>query len=969
MDVVRPLRFQPTIVVCVGPPGRAVRDELALLLPSMDAHRRAGIAFLSFTGKKQPAKKAHDSNSGDARDTLGASDTEDLLLGYRYEPGVDDIFESLLNGDANAGASNRAEQGELRLLTTLVVEALRGRSQEQGQAHTRANNTNGENNARNAPPLGVLDDKIIQQIKDDGYAVPNAQVVVWIVASPQSGWLAQVTRDVRKALDSEGVSGKVLLALSNFYYSGIERRAEQEEFCRSQPWEVLLGIGDRTNESHNGPLADFAYLFEVRDEQGYYWNEQDIAFAIAESVFILTTTAILSTPELDNVLRSSLPHLLTSPIERMGGAGTSRLTFPRAHIEVYCACRMGAAIVSDWAPQVTQSSPQGLQELVNEQGRESHRWVSRLRGAEGTETENTNTVIKALRRSNPTLRLPAAAPDNAQIFRFFSDNELEQLEQGQGDLERVLLNQRPLAGQGLRLWRSTIKRYWKYYENAKLAELSARTSNDVLMGAGGVERVRVYFEHLDKDLGIAKEKLANARERRETTYTAFLNDYAERGRTEHGRLGPWMVTVAPRSIETNDPQIGIRPTQPLNQRIDRTLLTTAPVADTQQPQNPAVPPEPVSREDQIIRQLAARYGWYTRQQSASPSPLPVAVAGTPPMALLEVAVLSALFPLLATPLGVLALTVLTFLGLFAGGRALLPKHREQDIARRDLITFHRKMFQYQTRLAEDGRREYLLIGLHDEVRRGLKRLERWEEFVASLRTTLNDWANGIETLLFEGSIGRRDIFVANQQLLRRDAYGLPLLERDVTRWREERPKPGKEWHAHNGDIVRHLRDEPLEEVSLLKSSEQEIVRPILAFCRTIVRDYLDGPIADIGLALRALPSVDPTGLDQAGLLNILVRRSLILYQPDTNTRHTPLVFICARDQNRMYLKENALTRDAAQARIQDQDWLGTIRITHGGGEPSFWASAINPPPNLPSAPTWRPNPTGAPGTPPDPYGP
>lgn len=962
MDVVRPLRFQPTIVVCVGPPGRAVRDELALLLPSMDAHRRAGIAFLSFTGKTQPAKKTHDPNNGDASNTKSASDADNLLLGYRYEPEVDDIFESLLNGAANTDTPHRAEeQGELRLLTTLVVEALRGRSQEQGQAHARANNANGATNARNASPLGVLDDKIIQQIKDDGYAVPNAQVVVWIVASPQSPWLGPVTRDVRKALDSEGVSGKVLLALSNFYDSDIEQRAAQEGYCRLQRWDVLLGIGDRSNESHNGPLADFAYLFEVRDEQGYYWNEQDIAFAIAESVFILTTTAILSTPELDNVLRSSLPHLLTSPIERMGGAGTSRLTFPRAHIEVYCASRMGAAIVSDWAPRVTQSSPQGLQDLLNEQSREAHRWVSRLRGGGGTETENTNAVIKALRRSNPALRLPAAALDNARIFHYFSDNELEQLEQGQGDLERVLLNQRPLADQGLRLWRSTIKGYWKHYEDAKLAELSARTSNDVLMGAGGVERVRIFFEHLDKDLGIAKEKLANAREQRETTYAAFLNDYAERGRN-----GPWMVLIAPRSIETNDPLIGIRPTQPLNQRIDPTLLATAPATDTQQTQNPAVAPEMVSREDQIIQQLAARYRWYMLHRSASPNPLPVAVAGTPPMALLEVAVLSSLFPLLGTPLGVLALTVLTFLALLAGGRALLPKQREQDIARRDLITFHRKMFQYQTRRAEDGRRESLLIGLHVEVRKGLERLEHWEEFVAGLRTTLEGWAHRIETLLFGGSIGRRDIFVANQQLLRRDAYGLPLLERDVTRWREEHPKPGKEWHAHNGDIVRQLRDKPLEEVSLLKSSEQQIVRPILKFCRTIVRDYLDGPIADIGLALRALPSVDPTGLDQTGLLNILVRRSLILYQPDTTTRHTPLVFICARDQNRMYLKESALTRDATQARIQDQDWLGTIRITHGGGEPSFWASAINPPPNLPSAPTWQPDP---PGPPPDSYGP
>ena len=42
-----PIRFRPTIVLCVGDRGREVGAQLSMLLPGLDGARQAGIALLT----------------------------------------------------------------------------------------------------------------------------------------------------------------------------------------------------------------------------------------------------------------------------------------------------------------------------------------------------------------------------------------------------------------------------------------------------------------------------------------------------------------------------------------------------------------------------------------------------------------------------------------------------------------------------------------------------------------------------------------------------------------------------------------------------------------------------------------------------------------------------------------------------------------------------------------------------------
>jgi len=47
-----PIRFRPTIVLCVGERGREVGAQLSMLLPGLDGARQAGIALLTVDDER-----------------------------------------------------------------------------------------------------------------------------------------------------------------------------------------------------------------------------------------------------------------------------------------------------------------------------------------------------------------------------------------------------------------------------------------------------------------------------------------------------------------------------------------------------------------------------------------------------------------------------------------------------------------------------------------------------------------------------------------------------------------------------------------------------------------------------------------------------------------------------------------------------------------------------------------------------
>ena len=63
-----PIRFRPTIVLCVGERGREVGAQLSMLLPGLDGARQAGIALLTVDEER--------------------SDDDGALLGAWYDPGL-----------------------------------------------------------------------------------------------------------------------------------------------------------------------------------------------------------------------------------------------------------------------------------------------------------------------------------------------------------------------------------------------------------------------------------------------------------------------------------------------------------------------------------------------------------------------------------------------------------------------------------------------------------------------------------------------------------------------------------------------------------------------------------------------------------------------------------------------------------------------------------------------------------------
>src|SRR5690348_15853959 len=94
--MVVPLRFRPKVVICVGEQGRAVGEQLTLLLPGLDAARRAGVALLAVT----------EADPGQEERIVGSWMEEALLSPH--------------TGEAGSGAGTP--------LSLLMVEALRGQN-------------------------------------------------------------------------------------------------------------------------------------------------------------------------------------------------------------------------------------------------------------------------------------------------------------------------------------------------------------------------------------------------------------------------------------------------------------------------------------------------------------------------------------------------------------------------------------------------------------------------------------------------------------------------------------------------------------------------------------------------------------------------------------------------------------------------------------------------------------------------
>src|SRR5690348_6673708 len=99
-----PIRFRPTIVLCVGERGREVGAQLSMLLPGLDSARQAGIALLTVDEER--------SDDG-------------ALLGAWYDPGLSAVASQPgpLPDDTPISVIRSP-------LPTLVIEGLRGQRYE-----------------------------------------------------------------------------------------------------------------------------------------------------------------------------------------------------------------------------------------------------------------------------------------------------------------------------------------------------------------------------------------------------------------------------------------------------------------------------------------------------------------------------------------------------------------------------------------------------------------------------------------------------------------------------------------------------------------------------------------------------------------------------------------------------------------------------------------------------------------------
>ena len=483
MSTVIPLHFRPTVVVCVGTAGTEIGEQLAVMLPSLDPARRAGVAVLAVEDS---------SLDGGGRP-----------LGHWFDPDLAAVIEHA------EFAGDPALSVPPTPLPLLMVEALRGQDSRVASSSTPSHR-------------GVLDDATITRIQDDSSTVSRMSAVVWIAAAAESPLLLPVAESVRIAMESEHVESLVLLALANIPPHDPEAHRAHDDLCGKQPWVPLL-----LDNHGEKPLAAFAYLFEALGEQQTYWaGRYDVPFAAAEAIFVMTATGITVTHEFETSLRRSLPRMVKYPYERISGVGACRLTFPRAQAEQYCANRLGAQLMRGWDPGETREEPPPARLKDAEQ-----RAASFISGLQA-DIQDTPARSRAGRPS-PPLSAQALAqsrgvsqgkPDGGLIFRHFNYSEFERFITSYQDLPEVLSAQDQKAEYGFAQWQDTVRSRWEGYEHERERELTRQANELMLHGAAGVVEARTYMQELNQLLAVEQDRLETRRENRELAYEHFLRE-------------------------------------------------------------------------------------------------------------------------------------------------------------------------------------------------------------------------------------------------------------------------------------------------------------------------------------------------------------------------------------------------------------------------------------------------------------
>lgn len=868
-----PRRFRPTVVLCLGEEGKAVGAQLALLLPALDSARRSGVALLA----------ADFAADGSAHAGV-------------FDPGVAFAAQPATGAARPAFPTIR----DPRPLPLVVVEALRGEDPHTPHAGRSI-----------APRKGVLDDTVITGIRDAGYAVPRPTVVVWISAAAGSPWLASVCAAVRDAVASERVDAWVLLALTNVYPRDTEAHAERAARCAAQPWDALL-VG-RDGEQ---PLATFAYLFESHDERGTFWEGgDDVPFAAAEAIFVLTASAITTTREYEETLRRSLPGMVRRPFERMSGIGTSRLTFPRAQAEQCCAALLGADVLRAWAKEEHGAASR---ELAEEQRRAAADTLAKLRRA-------SRDADAHRRGGRPSPRLSAEGvakvrglarpnPDGGLIFAHLRRDRVDRLVTPALDYPDALALQAEKAEAGVEQWRPAVRARWQQFAYQTERGIIAHVNGLVLREEAGIAAARAYAEELDSLLAEEKRRLYVKQEGRETSYRRFLH------RTERiAEDGPWIGVDAPTPVRPAHTNPSGHTTSEQPQAADPTgvVASVAPPAFT-------------------LDALAARYRWHKERKPPAAATVGAALVGVPPAVFLALALLPAAW-FAHGPAGALALTLTLILAAALAGWAFASyRSRLVDDAVEDIRRVYRRALSQRCEREEFQQRLALLTGVQHTVRVVLDRLVAWDRFILEQADRLDAEAARIEAALFDGATGRRDVLIANRQRLRPYGYTLRDFAADARTRRETAALDADagilDWHKRDAAILRHLRAELRGKVSVLDTESTDLGPPVGAFCLNVVRPYLRGDLVSIAAALESLRADDTLSLyDQ------LIERSVILYRPLDPPR-PPGVFVAARAEHHLALRPADQPTDAVALATDEDEWLATLRLRPGGAVPSFFAA-------------------------------
>ncbi|MBA3825782.1 MAG: hypothetical protein H0X24_18020, partial [Ktedonobacterales bacterium] len=188
----------------------------------------------------------------------------------------------------------------------------------------------------------VQHEGVYQDIAYADHEAPSPLAQIFIVGSAASDLPSRVADIINHGIDFYQFKPTVSFVLVNVPYY----HSDPANFTRPHPdW-----VADLVPQNGELPPVNFCYMFEEVTDRGTFIDANTVHYVVAEALFGFVGTASLNAEIFRHTQETHTR--VPNPDARIGSVAPALIRFPRTAATDYCAARLGADVLREWASEI-----------------------------------------------------------------------------------------------------------------------------------------------------------------------------------------------------------------------------------------------------------------------------------------------------------------------------------------------------------------------------------------------------------------------------------------------------------------------------------------------------------------------------------------------------------------------------------------------------------------------------------------